>query len=184
MGKWKQVRLGELVEIRHGWAFKSKFFSPKRLGRPIVVAIGNFQYTGGFRFDSTAQKEYSGEYPTEYELRAGDTLLVMTCQTAGGEILGIPARVPNDGRVYLHNQRLGLVRNKSTDFDADYLYWLFLSRGFKQHLVASATGTKILHTAPSRIESFEFNLTPLPEQRAIAHILGTLDDKIELNRRM
>lgn len=34
------------------------------------------------------------------------------------------------------------------------------------------------------IEGFEIPLPPLPEQKAIAHILGTLDDKIELNRRM
>lgn len=33
------------------------------------------------------------------------------------------------------------------------------------------------------IESFQLPLPPLPEQHAIAHILGTLDDKIELNRR-
>jgi len=34
------------------------------------------------------------------------------------------------------------------------------------------------------IESFEVPLPPLAEQHAIAHILGTLDDKIDLNRRM
>ena len=30
----------------------------------------------------------------------------------------------------------------------------------------------------------QFNIPPLPEQQAIAHILGTFDDKIELNRRI
>jgi type I restriction enzyme, S subunit len=34
------------------------------------------------------------------------------------------------------------------------------------------------------IPKFEVPFPPLPEQKAIAHILGTLDDKIELNRRM
>jgi type I restriction enzyme S subunit len=182
--EWQQRRLSDLVEIRHGWPFKSECFSLDNLGRPIVVAIGNFQYTGGFRFDSTTLKEYTGSYPKEYELQPGDILLVMTCQTAGGEILGIPGRIPNDGRIYLHNQRMGLVRLKSTEADLGYLYWLFLSRGFNQHLVLSASGTKILHTAPSRIDSFQFLLPPPSEQKAIAHILGNLDDKIENNRRM
>jgi type I restriction enzyme, S subunit len=182
---WVSAKLGELVEIKHGWPFKSEYFREGSTGQPVVVSVGNFRYTGGFRFDETAIKEYCDDYPKEYELVPGDILLIMTCQTAGGEILGIPARVPNDGRVYLHNQRLGKVwiRDKRK-VELDYLYWLFLSPDFNRELVTSASGTKILHTAPSRIEAFRFQLPPSAEQRAIAQILGSLDDKIELNRHM
>ena len=183
--EWRRVRLGDLARIEHGWPFQSELFSHELSERPIVVGIGNFNYSGGFRFDSTALKEYRGEYPAAFDLHPGDILVVMTCQTAGGEILGIPARVPDDGRRYLHNQRLGkvVVTNPSI-VCPEYLYWLFLTRQFNRHLVDTATGTKILHTAPSRIESFEFMLPPLPEQRRIANTLRALDDKIELNRRM
>src|SRR5713226_4200886 len=126
-GNWPEVRLGNLVSIKHGWPFKSELFSEESSGGPIVVNIGNFRYTGGFRFEETQIKEYRGEYPQEYELSPGDILLVMTCQTSGGEILGIPARVPNDGRTYLHNQRLGKVVVKRPDLvDSEFLYWLFL----------------------------------------------------------
>ncbi|MHB8398140.1 MAG: restriction endonuclease subunit S [Candidatus Limnocylindrales bacterium] len=180
-----RVRFGDLVEIKHGWPFKSALFHQEVTGYPIVVGIGNFNYTGGFRFESTAVKEYRGPYPKEFELRPRDTLVVMTCQTSGGEILGIPARVPNDGRVYLHNQRMGKVVVKDPSrVSEDFLYWVFLSPDFNRHLVQTASGTKILHTAPGRIEAFEMDLPPLAKQRRIAHILGTLDDKIELNRRM
>ncbi len=182
--EWPTVRLGDLIEVRHGWPFKSALFHLELTGGPIVVSIGNFNYAGGFRFDSTAIKEYRGPYPREFELAPRDTLVVMTCQTPGGEILGIPARVPDDGRVYLHNQRMGRVVVKDPSrVSEDFLYWAFLSPDFNRHLVQTASGTKILHTAPGRIEAFEMSLPPLAEQRRIAPILGTLDDKIELNRR-
>ena len=150
-----------------------------------MVNIGNFQYTGGFRFESTTLKAYTGDYPQEFVLNPEDIILVMTCQTAGGEILGIPGRIPDDGRTYLHNQRMGkVVITAPEKVDKNFLYWLFLSPKFNYELFVTASGTKILHTSPSRIESFRFFLPPLPEQKAIAQILGSLDDKIELNRQM
>ncbi|MEX0958520.1 MAG: restriction endonuclease subunit S [Burkholderiales bacterium] len=182
---WTPSRLGDLVEIKHGWPFKSEHYHEELTGQPIVVSVGNFRYAGGFRFAETSVKEYRDSYPAEYELAPGDMLLIMTCQTAGGEILGIPARVPNDGRIYLHNQRLGkVVIRRGAGVAPDFLYWVFLWQEFNRELVTSASGTKILHTAPSRIEAFRFDLPPVDEQHTIAHILGTLDDKIELNRRM
>lgn len=183
--RWQRVRMGDIAAIKHGWPFKSRHFAEQLTGRPVVVAIGNFEYTGGFRFASTTVKEYHGEYPRQYELSPGDIVMVMTCQTPGGEILGIPARVPNDGRTYLHNQRIGkVVITRPDRISADFLYWVFLWKEFNQELVASASGTKIVHTAPSRIEAFEFDLPSMDEQTTIAKLLWAIEDKIELNRRM
>ena len=68
--------------------------------------------------------------------------------------------------------------------DSLFLYYYFNSRiGLhaldtirRQVAVAGITGTDLAQ--------LPIKIPPLPEQRAIAHILGTLDDKIELNRRM
>ena len=117
-----------------------------------------------------------------YELTPGDILLVMTCQTAGGEILGIPARVPKDGRLYLHNQRIGKVVVKSGAILADFLYWIFLSHDFNRALVATASGTKILHTSPSRICDYRFELPPIEAQHKAAGLLHAIQDRIDLLR--
>ncbi len=51
-------------------------------------------------------------------------------------------------------------------------------------LLAQATGSTFQNVSASQLAALAWPHIPLPEQRAIAHILGTLDDKIELNRRM
>ncbi|EQD72912.1 restriction modification system DNA specificity subunit, partial [mine drainage metagenome] len=144
MSEWQSAKLGEVASIKHGWPFKSEYLSD-HTGKPIVVSIGNFKYTGGFRFDETQRREYLGDYPDEYLLAAGDILLIMTCQTEGGEILGIPGIIPNDGRKYLHNQRLGKVVVKDPErVSQRFLYWYFLTKEFNYQLVGSASGTKIV----------------------------------------
>jgi type I restriction enzyme S subunit len=103
----------------------------------------------------------------------------MTCQTPDGEILGIPGMIPDDGQTYLHNQRLGLVVPKEeVQTSKSFLFYLFCWQPFNRHLVERATGTKVKHTSPTTIESFEFALPPLPEQLKIADILTTWDEAL------
>lgn len=180
---WREVELGDLVEVEHGYAFKSEHFTPGGADDRVVVSVGNFRYEGGFRFESTEVKGYRGEYPARFELAPGDILLVMTCQTQGGEILGIPGRIPADGRVYLHNQRLGKVVFRSDDLDQRFAYWLFIWSRFNLELCRTASGSKILHTAPNRIKRFRFGLPSVAEQKSIASVLDAIDDKIESNER-
>lgn len=184
MGEWNEVALSEILTVEHGYAFPGSEMSEDLTGRPIIVSIGNFSYSGGFRFAQTRVRELKGEAPPRFLLAPGDLLIVMTCQTPGGEILGLPAIVPDDGRVYLHNQRIGKVTCREGVLDSRFAYYLFLSDPVNRQLASSASGTKILHTSPERIGAVRCRVPPMSDQRAIAEVLGALDDKIALNERI
>ena len=183
-GEWTKNTLVELIEILHGYAFKGEYFHDEPQG-DVLLTPGNFAIGGGFKMDKF--KYYDGPAPDEFILKVGDLLVTMTDLSKQADTLGYPVFVPlrADGRRYLHNQRLGKISIKDKDsLDIRYLYYLMCSHEYRNEVLASATGTTVKHTSPDRIKQFTFMLPPIPEQRAIAHILGTLDDKIELNRQM
>jgi type I restriction enzyme S subunit len=66
--------------------------------------------------------------------------------------------------------------------DNTFLKFLLQSHSVQEELQSRATGTTVLGIRQSELRKVNLTLPPFPEQRAIAHVLGTLDDMIELNR--
>ena len=87
------------------------------------------------------------------------------------------------GQAMAFNQDVKALRPKS-GVRNEFLPYLLLGR--KERLLSSVDlaghGTGRLNS--DDLKSLDVLLPPEPQQRAIAHILGTLDDKIEVNRRM
>ena len=77
-----------------------------------------------------------------------------------------------------------VIRNKSSKIIQTFLFYFFKSPMF-QYLIESRTEGSVVPALYQRdITQLKIPIPPLPTQRAIAHILGSLDDKIELNRQM
>jgi len=115
---------------------------------------------------------------------AGDLIVTMTDLSKEGDTLGYPAIVPTSSDRFLHNQRIGKILALGERADMPFLYYLLCTREYRNEVLASATGTTVKHTAPSRISAFRLALPPLTTQQRIAEVLRSLDDKIDLNRRM
>ena len=78
-----------------------------------------------------------------------------------------------------------VIRGRPIITDNDFAYYLTQWEEVRKYAIGQMTGTSGRQRVPvDSLDHLTVPLPPLPEQRAIAHILGTLDDKIELNRRM
>lgn len=65
----------------------------------------------------------------------------------------------------------------------NYLHQICRWEKFTELSIRTSKGAKMPRGDKTALANFTFKLPPIEEQRAIAHILGTLDDKIELNRK-
>ena len=176
---WQEVTLGNCFTIKHGWAFKSQYFGDS--GEHIVLTPGNFHEPGGFRSRPGKDRFYTIEPPDDFVLRPGDLVIAMTEQGEG--LLGSSALIPEDGS-YLHNQRIGLIENLDEHkLTKGFLYRLFNTPQIRGQIRATASGTKVRHTAPKRIYRIKVKIPPVTIQRKIADILSAYDDLIENNRR-
>jgi len=169
---WEEKPLADLCDIKHGFAFKSEFFTDS--GDYVLLTPGNFYESGGYRDRGEKQKYYSGEIPDGFVLSKGDLLVAMTEQAAG--LLGSPVLIPESDK-FLHNQRLGLVTKKpGVPWTNEFFFHVFNTHAVRKAIHDSASGVKVRHTSPTKIgDVFVFFPTSIAQQRAIVSTLTDLE---------
>ena len=170
------MKLGELIEIKHGYAFSGDHIVEDDNGI-VLVTPGNFRIGGGFKEEKC--KFFDGEIPADYVLKEGDFIVTMTDLSKTIDTLGYSALVPKSKRTYLHNQRIGLVTFKSGECDRGYIYWLMRTREYQRSIANTSTGATVHHTSPKKIYDYDLEVPPLPIQHRIANILSRYDSLIE-----
>jgi type I restriction enzyme S subunit len=147
---WGVSELKGLISIKHGYAFKGEFFTSE-ITKDVLLTPGNVAIGGGFKGDKF--KYYDGPVYDDYIFNKNDMYINMTDLSKAGDTLGYPAFVPKvDGIAFHHNQRLGRVfHNDSEKYGSEFIYRCLCTEEYRNYIVASATGTTVKHTSPTKI---------------------------------
>jgi type I restriction enzyme S subunit len=182
-GEWPTARIEEVAERvamgPFGSSIKVETFVPE--GVPVISG----QHLHGWRVDDSAGFNFitpeHAEKLRNANVRRGD--VIFTHRGTIGQVSYIPSSSAYDR--YVVSQSQFFLRPDLNKALPEYLVAYFCSPEGQHKLLAntSQVGVPSIAQPVTYLRSIEIPLPPLPEQHAIAHILGTLDDKIELNRK-
>jgi type I restriction enzyme S subunit len=187
-GDWTEVTVEEiaakvpnaLATGPFGSSISARFFQES--GVPVIRG-NNLSENVEHRLLENNFAFLSIEKAQEFErskVRAGD--LIFTCWGTIGQV-GLIDRRASYPEYVISNKQMKLTPD-SHKADSLFLYYLFSSPEMFERVRNQAIGTSVPGFNLGQLRSLTLKLPPITEQCAIAAILGSLDDKIELNRRM
>jgi type I restriction enzyme S subunit len=182
-GEWRESTVGEIAApVRNalvGGPFGSNLVSADYVdaGVPVIRGqnMGGRWVGGEFAYVTDAKAD-----SLEANLaRPGD--IVFTQRGTLGQVSVVPST--GIARYLVSQSQMKLTVNRELA-DPLFIYYVFSTAEQQDYIRQNAIQTGVPHTNLGILRGTPLPLPPLPEQCAIAHILGTLDDRIELNRRM
>jgi type I restriction enzyme, S subunit len=173
---WQESPFAEAIDFQEGPGILAKDF--RASGVPLIRLSGldaSASVLTGCNFldAATVARKWS-----HFSLAEGDVLLSTSAS------LGRVATVGAEGAGAIPYTGIIRMRPREGRVVAPFIRYLLAGPEFSQQVDAAGVGSVIRHFGPMHLRRMSVHLPPPNEQRAIAHILGTLDDKIELNRQM
>jgi type I restriction enzyme, S subunit len=171
--EWKSTTLGDVsTQVDYGYtASATSVNTGSRLLRITDIQDGVVDWR------QVPYCEIDGASRGKYLLHQGDIVVARTGNSTGENFLY------QGGEEAVFASYLIRFRVDVSLVDPGYVWRCMRSSSWWNFIDGSKTGSAQAGANAKVLGLFEFEYPPLPEQKAIAHILGTLDDKIELNRK-
>ena len=181
MEEWKEYRLGDIISIAGGFAYKGDLIGK---GQNYLLGMGCVSFNENF-LDKGA-RQYDGDCPERYYATPGDIVLATRQQSDNMPILGMPAIIPSkyEGCKIIVGANLYRVELKNTSFDNRFIYWLLKTPSYINYIRSCQSGTTVRMITKSNIEDFIFCAPKKEVRDRISNLIWTLDDKIEVNKRI
>lgn len=187
-GEWREFAVEELKAQTEnalatgpfGSSIGSRLFTDS--GIPVIRG-SNLSEDIGTRLSDDGLVFLSPEKAREFNrstVRDGD--LVFTCWGTVNQVGLIDGRAAY--REYIISNKQMKLTPDPAKADSLFLYYLFSSPRLQDRITNQSIGSSVPGFNLGQLRRMRIRIPEVEEQRAIAHILGTLDDKIELNRRM
>ena len=173
--EWREVTLGECTVIndstyspKEEWPFIN-YLDTSSISQNHVSKIQHLEL-GRHKVPSRARRK----------VHPGD--IVYSTVRPNQKHFGLLKSIPEN---FLASTGFAVLRGRDELADTEFIYWFLTQDHIVEYLHSIGENSTSAYPSirPSDIEQLTLSLPPLSEQRVIAHILGTLDDKIELNRR-
>ena len=175
--EWKVVRLEEVVSsYHHGIWGEDPTLREKSYA---VIRSTEITHDGRINYLTASLRKIPSEKIKNYILQDGDILLVASSGSA--HLIGRAAlfKQPNDGRFYLFSNFMLRIRPKN--MNAKFLFYFLNSHYYYWFLkVLQQTSTGLRNLPKKEFIKLTIPLPPLPEQKRIAEILGTVDKRLEV----
>ncbi len=179
MSEWKEYKLGEILAdkgyIRGPFGSSLKRCEMKGAGIPVYEQKNAIYDSREFRFFIDNEK-FNGL--SRFQVKTND--LIISCSGTVGKI----SIIKEDDPKGIISQALLILRPDINKIILKYLYYTLSSRqGFDLITQASHGSVQVNIAERKVVENIPLLLPPLPEQRAIASVLSSFDDKIDLLHR-
>jgi len=178
--KRPRLPLNDLIDLR--------LSSVDKKSKPDEIPVRLCNYTDVY-YNSTIRKNMAFMAATASDreiakcaLSSGD--VVITKDSEKYDDIGVPAFVMDDVPDLVCGYHLAILRPSTDRIYGRYLFYALSTHDVQTQFHYYANGITRFGLRKSDIGLVEVPLPCMEEQRAIAHLLGALDDKIELNRRM
>lgn len=181
MEEWKEYRLGDIIKISSGFAYKGEYLG---YGDKYLLGMGCVSFNE--QFLDKGVRPYSGECDNRFYAKAGDIVLATRQQSDNMPILGMPAVIPYKykDRKLIVGANLYRIINESKDFGNDFIYWLLKDPRYVNYIKSCQSGTTVRMITKANIENYTFVCPNKKSRLLISRFLWTLEKKIELNRRI